>query len=312
MTAAGTLFVVLAATYALASAFLAAVVLIAWRPIARRAAPTANDLLLLRLLPAGGAAFVVLTVVLPAFVASEPAQELEEAGPVVMALALVALLLAASGLGRAWRACAAARRILHEVDTAAQCSVMDGQRVDVIDVPTPIVAVVGGLRPRIVASSRVVSACSHEEFQQVIAHERAHVSAHDNLKLLLLVLSPDPLAWLSQGAALEARWRAMAEREADEAAAGADPHQRLALASALVKVARLSNTQPAVLPVLSMPLAVDDVAARVRSLLAEPRPDQRPRRLHRLALCLLVIPVLGVPAYGVVHQLIEALVAFGR
>ncbi len=45
---------------------------------------------------------------------------------------------------------------------------------------------------------------------------------------------------LPLGAALMARWRSAAEFEADEGATGVDPHKRLALASALVKVAGLS------------------------------------------------------------------------
>jgi Zn-dependent protease with chaperone function len=184
--------------------------------------------------------------------------------------------------------------------------------VGIVDVREPIVAVVGGWRPRIVASKRILFTCSSEEFSQVIAHEVAHVSARDNLKLLLLVFAPDPLAWHPAGAALQAQWRATVERDADERATGADRRKRLALASALVKVARLSAGAALPLPALSMPIAVDDVECRVRELLAPPPPAERTRRISKFAMCLSLVPLMGVPLYGAVHRFIEMLVAFGR
>jgi beta-lactamase regulating signal transducer with metallopeptidase domain len=160
-------------------------------------------------------------------------------------------------------------------------------------------------------SKRVVAACSNEELRQVIAHEAAHVSGRDNLKLLLLVLGPDALGWLPAGVALAARWRAAAERDADERATGSDRHKRLALASALIKVARLSSATQRPLAGLSMQIAVDDVEGRVRGLLAPARTASRTRRLWGLAVCVLVVPVICAPLHEVVHQFIEALVAFG-
>jgi Zn-dependent protease with chaperone function len=307
-----TLFFVLAAVYGLVSASLSVLVAAAWRAIHERAQPSANELLALRLLPAGGATLLALTVVLPAFLVSEPAHELEEGGPLLVSLALFGLLTVGIGLRRASRAWKAARVVLQNCGPADVRCLVAGQPIDIVDAPEPFVAVIGGLRPRIVASKRVLAACSNEEFGQVIAHEAAHISSRDNLKLLLLVLGPDPLAWLPAGAALEARWRKEVEREADERATGADRYKRLALASALIKVARLSSATPSPLPALSLPIAVDDVEGRVRGLLAQSPPNRPMKRIWGLAVCSLVIPVLGVPFYGVVHQFIEALVAFGR
>jgi hypothetical protein len=138
------------------------------------------------------------------------------------------------------------------------------------------------------------------------------VSARDNLKLLLLILGPDLLAWLPTGAALEATWRVTAEREADERAAGPDRRKRVALASALIKVARLSTTAAPPLSALSMPIAADDVEGRVRGLLAPSRPAHRMRRIWALAVGCLLVPAISVPFYGIIHQFIEILVAFGR
>jgi hypothetical protein len=307
-----TLGLVLASVYGLASLLLSVVIALAWRAGLARRRSCANELLALRLLPSGGAAVLCLTVVLPAFLIFEPAHELEEGGPLLVALAVFAMLTVGVGLRRAWRASIATRALFRDCGPPHGRSVGAGQRVDILDVPEPIVAVIGGWRPRIVASKRVRSACSNEEFGQVIAHELAHVSARDNLKLLLLVFGPDPLAWLATGAALAARWRVAAEHEADDRATGSDRRRRLALASALIKVARLSTTAVQPLPSLSMPIAADDVDGRVRGLLAPMRTDRRSSPIRSLVLCSLLVPAVGMPLYGVVHQFIEALVAFGH
>jgi hypothetical protein len=307
-----TLAVVLAAVYGLASSLLSVAVAAAWYLGLRRMRASANELLAIRLIPACGAALFALTVVLPAFLVSEPSREVEQAGPLLVALALVALVCVGIGIGRVSRASSTARAILGLCDPVAHHELLLGRSVDVIDMPEPIVAVVGGFRPRIIASTRVISACSDDEFQQVVAHEAAHVSARDNIKLWLLFLSPDVLAWLPPGRGLAARWRAAAEREADERATGHDRSKRVALAAAIIKVARLSTPTANPAASLCMQIAVDDVAGRVRGLLAPPTPVRRSRRLRGLAAAALLVPALGMPFYGTVQQFIETLVAFGR
>jgi len=306
------LFVVLAAAYGLLSTLLSLAVAAAWRLGLERLQASANELLAVRLIPAGGAALLTLAVVLPAFLVSEPAQESEAGGPLLVALASIALLSVGIGLGRAWRASWAARAFLRACGPLTRQSYVTGRRVEVVDVAEPVVAVVGGLRARIVASSCVISACSNEEFRQVVAHESAHLSTHDNLKLVLLLLSPDALAWLPAGAALKIRWRAAAEREADENATGPDVHKRLALASALIKVARLQASTSPPITAFSIAVAVDGVEGRVRGLLAPSLPARRSICLWGLAASALLGLVVGIPLYGVIHQCIETLVAFGR
>ena len=307
-----TLGLVLLAAYGLAGLLLAAAVAVGCRMGLDRALSTARDLLALRLLPSVGAGLFALTVVLPAFLVYEPPREVETAGPLLLALALLALAVLADGGRRGWQATRAAGRLLRQ-SASMDCWPVDGGRcVEVVDVPDPIVAVVGGWRPRIVAARHVLAACSPEEFSQVLAHEAAHISARDNLKRLLLVLSPDALAWLPAGGRLVERWRAAAEFEADERAAGADPHKRVALASALIKVARLSAGLARCRPALSMAVAVDDVEGSVRRLLAPPPGNCGRTRTKGLAVCALLLPAAAVPFYGLLHELIEVLVAFGR
>jgi hypothetical protein len=306
------LCLVLVAVYGLTSLLLSILVALTWRAGFERMRSTSNDLLAMRLLPAAGAGLLTLTVVLPAFLIYEPAHELEEVGPFLVAFVLLALVTCGAGIVRGWRVGVAVRTLLRSCGPPDRCSTGDGQRVDLIDIPEPLVAVVGGWRPRIVAAKHVLGACSPEEFREVLAHEAAHVSTRDNLKLLLLLVSPDALAWLPYGATLVARWRAAAELEADERATGSDPRKRVALASALIKVARLSTGTQSALPALSMPVALDDVEGRVRQLLSPSPRTASTNTIKTLVACASLVPLMAVPLYGLVHLFIEALVALGR
>ena len=316
MNFAATLGLVLMAAYGLASLLLSLLVAGLWgaRLLAQplRIPATSGGLLALRLLPSAGALFLALTVVLPAFLINEPNRAVEPVGPLAVVLAVFALAAIGHGLRRGYRAWGAADALLRNFRPAQRC-VIAGLKVDIVDVPAPMVAVVGARKPRIVAASAVVAACTPQEFLQVIGHEAAHISAHDNLKLLLLLASPDPLAWMRAGDALTARWRAAAELEADALATGPDRCKRVALASALVKVARLCAcaTRPAA--ALIMPIASDDVEARVRRLLA---PLPVAPRIVRAAMAVrcapLLFALLAVPLYAAVQRGVEALLAFGR
>jgi Zn-dependent protease with chaperone function len=310
MSFSETLCLVLAAVYALTCILLSIGVTLSWHAGLERRRFRPGELLTLRLLPAAGAAFLTLTVALPAFLIYEHHPEREAVGPLLVGLALVALGAAAHGVLRGWRAWAATRA-LHRRCRPAERWQKGGLTVDIVHIPEPLAAVVGAWRPQVLAADCVRAACSEEEFRQVVAHEAAHVSAHDNVKLLLQIISPDALGWLPAGAQLTARWRAAAELEADARASGGDPRKRVALASALLKVARLSSGSERRSLALSMPVAVDDVAGRVRELLA-PLPTPH-RRLPTMALmaCALAIVLGGVPLYGSVHESIESLVAFG-
>jgi hypothetical protein len=312
MSSAVTLGLVVLAVFGLASLGLSGLLAIAWRGRLAQLGLSSAELLALRLLPTGGGALVALTVALPAFLLYEPAQEIEAVGPVLLSLAALALVTLAAALVRAGRAQRSAGRLFRDCGRSARLLLTGATPVEVLDLEEPIVAVVGGWRQRIIASRRVVAACSDDEFRQVIAHEAAHVSARDNLKLLAQLGCPDVLAWLPTGRSLAARWRAAAEREADETAAGPDRQRRIALAAALIKVARLSRRAGSDLPTLSLSVAVDDVAGRVRALLEPSPPARRPLRLWGPVAAALLLPALSVPFYGLVHEGIELLVALGR
>jgi Zn-dependent protease with chaperone function len=311
MTPALLLALVLLAAFALAGLVLAGLLALAWHAGLRRRSFASLDLVGLRLVPAAGALLIVFAVVLPAFLSFEPERQQETPGPWLIALAAIAAACLAGGIWRAWRAVRAARALL------ARCRLdrhraRQGAAVHIVESSEPLVAVVGAWRPCVVATGSVKAACDGEEFGAVLAHEAAHVAARDNLKLLLLIGAPDALAMTPLAAALTERWRIAAEGEADARATGADSGRRLALASALIKLARLVNRRAAPQPALSMPVAADDVPARVRALLEPPARPLRPRLLAALVGCALLMPLLALPRYALLHELIERLVGLGR
>jgi len=305
-----TLPLVLLAAYGLFSLLLSAAVAIAWRAGLRRQLTDANAVLSVRLLPAVGSATLVLTVVLPAFLIYEPRHAHDQPGPLLVVSALFSLLVLGDGIRRGLRAWRSTRALLRGSEPLGDAA------VTVINVKEPLVGVVGSWKQRIVAARSVAAACDHEEFHQVLAHEAAHMDARDNLKLLVLLTMPDALAWLTTGRALTAHWRAATELEADERASGTDPRKRVALASALIKVARLSLASGRPRAASRVGTQLNGLEHRVRRLLS-PSPAMHrefsgrfPGR--RLLTCALLLPVLAVPLYASVHRLIEVLVAFGR
>ncbi|HJS90669.1 MAG TPA: M48 family metalloprotease [Steroidobacteraceae bacterium] len=303
---------VMLAAYGLFNLLLSAAVVLAWRAGLHRHVSDADAVLGVRLLPATASAILVLTVVLPAFVLYEPRQAHDEPGPLLVLSALFALLVLGDGIRRGLRAWRATRALLRSSQPHLTQPAAGGAEVTVIQAKEPLVGVVGGLRQRIVAARCVATACDHEEFRQVLAHEAAHMRARDNLKLLVLLTLPDALAWLRTGRSLTEQWRAATDLEADERASGADPRQRLALASALIKVARLSLASGRTYRACRPSAPVSGLEHRVRRLLAPSSVVARNFPGRRLLTCALLVPLLAVPLYASVHRLIEALVAFGR
>lgn len=307
---------VLLAAYGLFNLLLSTAVALAWRAGLRRHLTDADAVLGVRLLPAMGSAAIVLTIVLPAFVIYEPRHAQDHPGPLLMVSALLALLVLGDGARRGLRAYRATRALAHGPRPLLTNPAGANTEVTVINVKEPLVGVVGGLRQRVIAARSVAAACDQEEFRQVLAHETAHMDARDNLKLLMLLTLPDVLAWLSTGRALTAHWRAATELEADERASGSDPRKRIALASALIKVARLSLASGLTRAASRADAPLSGLEQRVRRLLA-PSPAARrgfPSRFlgRRLLTGALLVPLLAVPLYASVHRLIEVLVAFGR
>lgn len=305
---------VLLSAYGLFNLLLSAIVVLAWRTGLRKHLTDADAVLGIRLLPAMGSAALVLTVVLPAFILYEPRHAHDQPGPLLVLSALFALLVLGDGVRRGLKAWRSTQALVRSAQPHLTRPASGNTEVAVINVKEPLVGVVGGLRQRIVAARCVTTACDDEEFRQVLAHEAAHMDSRDNLKLLLLLTLPDALAWSSTGSALTEQWRAATELAADERASGADARKRVALASALIKVARLSLASGRPRRASEMGAPPGGLEHRVRRLLA-PSPATATHRsfpARRLLTGAVLVPLLAVPLYASVHRLIEALVTFGR
>lgn len=301
---------VLLAFFMLANALLSAAVVVGWQVLRlSRARWGANALLALRLLPSIGSLLVVFGVVLPGFLVYEPEGGPEPVGPALWILALLSLVPFADGLRRAARAAQATRALLKYCGAANSDA---RHNIEVVEVADPIVAVVGSIRPRMVASRRAISECTEFEFSQIVNHERAHLERRDNLRLLSVVISPDILAWTATGARIADQWRLASEFQADERATGADPNKRVALAAALIKVARLTTGTDRVRPTLSMPIVLDDIEGRVRALLSGAKNSRSAEIGGWVPAIGIVILLASVAAIHPVHRFAELLVALGH
>jgi Zn-dependent protease with chaperone function len=124
-----------------------------------------------------------------------------------------------------------------------------------------------------VIARSVLQACTPQELEAVLAHEKGHIDRRDNLRRLLMYAAPDAVAWLPGSAHLASAWRRALEEAADDEAAAVGEEGRLALAAALVKIARLAAGMPSqrLMPVSTFHCG-DSIDTRVRRLL-EPRED---------------------------------------
>jgi Zn-dependent protease with chaperone function len=310
--------IVLAAVHFLAASILSAAVAGTLPAVGARLArlhpgPRARWTLALALLPAAGGVVAAVGVALPAWLLCEPRAGAEQPGPVVVALAVAGVALTAGRLGSAlldvWRTSRLVRTL------RARGRELAGLGLEATRFPhaLPVAALAGILRPRLLLSEPLLGALSPEELVAVVAHERAHQAARENLKRLLLRASPDLLAWLPTGARLRAAFEEAAEAEADRVACVAAPP--LVLASALLKVAALAPAGGRLELAAATLHPRGAIAARVRALLARHEEGAIPRRAAPdpgglpwplpAAVAVLAVAWACLPA---VHRLLESLV----
>jgi Zn-dependent protease with chaperone function len=229
------------------NAFASSMAALLWRafePRAQRrtASARAQTLFALRVIPAGVAVVCVAALLLPAYIAHEPRQNADEFSFKIAALAAISatgLLLAA------WRGIAAwvaTRRLVNNWLRSAEPIKLNQTPVPAYRLrhPFPVVAVIGAFRPRLFIAGHLFNQLSQEELAAVIAHERGHLAARDNLKRALLRACRDVLMIAPCGRSLDRAWAENSEAAADEYAARNDSEGALELASALIKIARLA------------------------------------------------------------------------
>jgi Zn-dependent protease with chaperone function len=292
---------------------LGAVDALAPRRVARRllALRSAPALLGTSLAGVAGAAFWRFEPPLGREAVGWPAAVLAGTGAALLAAGLVRSLAmgwASAALTRRWRCVSAAR--------------IDGCPLEVrlVQSAFPVVALAGTLRPRLIVASRVAEVCTRDELAAMGEHEMAHLRARDSFGRALFSLSPDALAWLPAAAAMERAWHEAAEQAADEDAGGGDERRRLALASALVKVARLASGAAPAPPwcagaAASTLFRGEPIADRVRRLVAPPASVERrpPSSRGVLAVVAAVTVAVAVSLSDPrVFEIVEAAIRLGR
>jgi len=274
----------------------------------------ARTLLALRLLPSLASLAFVAAVVVPSYLRLEPRNFDEAFGWTTTAATIVATALVVAACWRAvgacWRATSRARACVR----AGHPMTVPSARLPVccIDSRDAAMTLVGVLRARLLVTRPLVDVLTPEEMQAAVAHEMGHYWAWDNLKRLTIHGAPDALSLLAAGRRLEREWTLAAEHAADARAAG-DPATALALASALVKVARLTTIPAFSLAPVSPLVGGEAIASRVERLV-NPLPSVQPSLRARIAWWSLGIVTVAAfaltyfPLLAVVHGASEILV----
>jgi Zn-dependent protease with chaperone function len=158
-----------------------------------------------------------------------------------------------------------------------------------------------------------MSALSPRELAAALRHERAHQISRDNLKRLFLLLTPGILPFFRGYEALERGWSKFTEWAADDTAVAGSSRRSLALAAALVRIARM-GASPQPTPLMTSLLGgAQDLSARVDRLLhSTPQPERKAPVLigsaSLLLSCSLVAVVLQPSTFHSVHRILEHLI----
>lgn len=272
---------------------------------------SANLLFVLRLAPPVLALLFVALFCVPSYLIYEPAAAAENVGEGCLTAAILAALTLSVSVGRGIRASLLSARFVRQCRERGRYQRVGSSRISVIDRPPLCLALVGVLKPRIVVSGRVLRALSPAQLAAALRHEQAHGVSRDNLKRLLMLLSPDLLPFAGGLRILETEWARLAEYAADDRAVAGNPQQSLSLAAALVRVARLGN---APLPFAASLISdAQDISHRVERLL-HPAPAHTVRDYSLPLSGAAMVAVAGAFAFQsqasampVIHSLLELL-----
>ncbi len=277
----------------------------------------ARFLFALRMFPFVLASLFVIGLCVPSYLWLEPAATAERVGSLCVVLGLFGAATWFASLTRTVHSLLASLRHNRLCRSVGQETRLQGNSSSIVLVEdeTPLIALSGLFRPRLLISRGVLRVLSAEELEVALRHEHAHRTSRDNAKRLLLLLAPDFFPFVRPLRMLEHSWSKFAEWAADDQAAAGDSSRALSLAAALVQVARMGAAPH--LPFLSTPLLVGDrdLSARVDRLL---HPDavtlpsisktQSTLRTAGLlfAICL-AAALLAPSALSSVHELLELL-----
>jgi len=271
----------------------------------------------LRLLPFALAVLFVLGLCVPSYLWLEPTATSERVGLMGGLLGLLGAATWLNSLARTAQSLFASLRHNRLCRFAGQEARLPGESSPVVLVENeaPLLAMSGLFRPRLLISRSVLQNLSAAELGAALAHEHAHRTSRDNLKRLLIQLAPDILPFLHPLRTLERTWSQFAEWAADDQATEGDSGRAVALAAALVQVARMGRGPR--LPFFSTSLLASDrdLSARVDRLLeklpvmATPTAETPPAlRTAGVLLVGCMAALLATPAtLAAVHELLELL-----
>lgn len=269
----------------------------------------AQLLFVVRLLPMALGAAGVLALCVPSYLLLEPDAVPERVGTTCLIFASLGAFIWLASLTRAGRAVVVSLRCHKSWQQAG----VKKTGALIVESSAPLLALAGVFRPRLIISEEVLQALSADQLDVALLHENAHRSSRDNLKRLLLLLSPDPVPFLSLFSVLEQSWTKFREWAADDEAAQGDSQRALCLASALVQVARM-GTAPQLSFLDSALVAGDhDLSERVERLLhleAHPAGPQTLTPFYAPAASMLAAMSFAALVFwpatlGSVHRLLE-------
>jgi Zn-dependent protease with chaperone function len=283
-----------------------------------RASDTAARFLFaLRMFPFALATLFVIGLCVPSYLLLEPAATAERVGLLCVVLGFFGAAIWVVSLARTVHSLFASLRHNRLCRSLGQETRLQGNSssIVVVEDETPLLALSGLFRPRLLISRGVLRVLSTEELDAAFRHEHAHRTSRDNAKRFLLLLAPDTVPFVRSLRLLEHSWSKVAEWAADDQAAAGDSCRALSLAAALVHVARMGAGPR--LPFLSTPLLVGDrdLSARVDRLLradttslphaSKMQPGLRTAGFLLVA-CLAAL-LLTPTALSSVHELLELL-----
>lgn len=263
-------------------------------PYLERSNPRTAERLLftLRLLPAVLALSFTLAVVTPAYFRWERQLGVEPVGILITIAALMGALCWMQAVLRSVGALLEARRTRQLLETDEL-----------------VLAVAGVWSPRIIVSRGFLNSIPAEHRAIAIRHEMAHFRAADNLKRLLLLLTPPVTPIKTDGvySRVDATWSHYTERAADDDAVNGDPEQATMLAELLLRIARRHEaTRPAALA-CAIVGSTSGLRSRVEHLISIDERVQRGRTWPSVTLpaVLLLSPVLAAFSVGASKPVFE-------
>lgn len=189
---------------------------------------------------------------------------------------------------------------LQSLSGCEQTQVVD-PRIVTLRTDLPTVFTAGLWRPRCYVTTGLMKQVDASQLDIIIRHELAHIVNKDALKKSLFDLLA---SYFPRRIAMQLRGQhALAtEQIADQSVVKA--HPALAVANALVKVARLQKTRPNTVATLNY-FGVNDVMLRVQQLILPSAMKPFPAMLS----CILILMLVLLSAYAVdtLHHLIESL-----